>query len=93
LGDITIDDVISTIHRWVRGTTLKGSAIWCNYGAGHLVTATFGQPPIWPRKKKKNTKHFIGQEIQLSISELKILISIFIMTPQKKLVRTANGGR
>jgi hypothetical protein len=19
-----------------------------NYGAGHLVTATFGQPPIWP---------------------------------------------
>ena len=53
-----------------------------HYGAGHLVTATFGQPPIWPRKKKKH-QHFIGQEIQLSISELKILISIFIMTPQK----------
>jgi len=26
-----------------------------SYGAGHLVTATFGQPPIWPRKKTTTT--------------------------------------
>jgi hypothetical protein len=40
-----------------------------SYGAGHLVTATFEQWPIWPGQKKLSLGVFLGEIFAPKIAE------------------------
>jgi hypothetical protein len=51
------------------------------YGAGHLVTATFGQPPIWPGRHqlhwpKSPTNHVWVKKFDINVVARRKLVSV-----------------